>query len=145
MSQKQSKEIKILPPLKEVSDFIVLAKDQRVTIYNSTDKESCNVNGCDKIAEYTIGIIIPKNWLDHISAKELIPALHYTCKEHRSYFVDKIQEVAPKAPSVSIFDVSETSQEELSRMLFSIALTSRSSFASSGNPSCHKICTSDQS
>ncbi|MHA1911894.1 MAG: hypothetical protein ACTSYA_09380 [Candidatus Kariarchaeaceae archaeon] len=121
MSQKQSKnEIKILPPLKEVTDFIVLAKDHRVTIYNSTDKQFCNVEGCDKVAEYTVGIIIPKNWLDHSSEKELIPALHYTCKEHRTYFVDKIQDVAPKAPSVSIFDVSNNSQSDLSKMLFAI-------------------------
>ena len=95
MSQEQPKdEIKILPPLKEVTDFIVLAKDHRVTIYNSTDKQFCNVEGCDKKAEFTVGIIIPKNWLDQSSEKELIPALHYTCKNHRTYFVDKIQEVA---------------------------------------------------
>ena len=82
MSQEHSKdEMKILPPLKEVTDFIVLAKDHRVTIYDSTDKKTCNVEGCEKVAEYTVGIIIPKNWLDHSAAKELIPALHYTCKE----------------------------------------------------------------
>ena len=121
MSQEQPKdEIKILPPLKEVTDFIVLAKDHRVTIYNSTDKQFCNVEGCDKKAEFTVGIIIPKNWLDHSSEKELIPALHYTCRDHRTYFVDKIQEVAPKAPSVSIYDVSENSLAELSKMLFAI-------------------------
>ena len=122
MSQKNqlNDEIKILPPLSEITNFMVLAKDHQVTIYDSTDKQQCNVKGCDRKAEYTVGIIIPKNWLDHSTEKELIPALHYTCKEHRTYFVDKIQEVAPKAPSVSIYDVSETSQTELSKMLFAI-------------------------
>ncbi|MCG3217463.1 MAG: hypothetical protein KAR35_00570 [Candidatus Heimdallarchaeota archaeon] len=121
MSQEQPKdEIKILPPLKEVTDFLVLAKDHRINIYDSTDKEFCNVEGCNLKAEYTVGIIIPKNWLDHSTKKQLVPALHYTCKEHRSYFVDQIQEVAPKTPSVSIFDVSDISQAELSKMLFAI-------------------------